>query len=166
MKTAKTPVKRAKNSAPPAKTKRPGKGGTIPPDGVPFSKKNQPSGEAKSLGWMKKKKGQELAQAIMELAFKGMKNDALKKAAAEYYGVKPEDITVEMMMVFRQAEKAIQKSDTNAFNAVMNRAHGLPKQVQVTADLKRNEDLDLTQFTDDELRQLVELQRKAGISKA
>ena len=99
-----------------------------PANGVKFSKDNQPSGEAKSAGKIKKKKGMELAKAVLELSFKGMKNSALKKAAAEYYGIDESEITVEMMLLFRQAEKAIQKADTFAFNAVMDRAHGKPKQ--------------------------------------
>lgn len=99
-----------------------------PANGVKFSKENQPSGEAKSAGKMKKKKGMELAKAVLDLSFKGMKNSELKKAAAEYYGIDESEITVEMMLLFRQAEKAIQKADTHAFVALMDRAHGKPKQ--------------------------------------
>lgn len=127
-KSTKQPQKKA-DPAPPKKVKG-GKGMMGPDTGKKFSRKYQPSPEAKRLGHLKKKKGHELAQAIMDLAFKGMKNSELKKAASEYYGVPEKDITVEMMMLFRQVEKSIQKADTNAFNAVMNRAHGLPKQKQ------------------------------------
>lgn len=100
-------------------------------DGVPFGVQKQPSPEAKRAGWLKKKKGQELAKAILELSFKGMKDSQLKKAASEYFGVNQKDLTVEMMLIFRQAEKAIQKADTNAFVAVMDRAHGKPKQESI-----------------------------------
>jgi hypothetical protein len=99
-----------------------------PANGKKFSKDNQPLPEAKSAGKMKKKKGMELAKAVLDLTFKGMKDSALKKAAAEYYGIDESEITVEMMLLFRQAEKAIQKADTLAFNAIMDRAHGKPKQ--------------------------------------
>ena len=115
--------------------KRPGKGGVIPPDPPkPFSTKNQPSSEAKKAGWAKKKRAMELAKAVLDLQFKGMKNGELKKMAAEYFGVQSKDITVEMMLLFRQAEKAIQKADTHAFNAIMDRAFGKPKEkVEVDA---------------------------------
>lgn len=96
--------------------------------GVPFGKKPQPSREAKRNGWAKKKRAQELAKAVLDLAFKGMEDSNLKSKAAEYFGVPEKKITVEMMMLFRQAEKAIQKADTPAFKAVMERAHGMPKQ--------------------------------------
>lgn len=98
------------------------------PVGVEFNSERQPTPEAKSLGWKKKRQGRELAKAVLELAFKGMKNSELKKAAAEYFSIAEHEITVEMMLLFRQAEKAIQKADTAAFRAVMERAHGLPKQ--------------------------------------
>lgn len=126
-KNIKTTAKRAK---------RPGNGGVPPPDnGKKFSKNYQPPPENKAAGKWRKKQGQELAKAILDLAFKGMKNSELKKAAAEYYGVDEKEITVEMMMVFRQAEKAIQKADTPAFNAVMDRAHGKPAQrTEVTGE--------------------------------
>lgn len=121
---------KTKTSVKPAK--RPGKGGTVLPDTPkPFTKENQPPPEAKKEGWAKKKRGQELAKAVLELAFKGMGNSELKNKAAEYFGVTPDQITVEMMMLFRQAELAIQKADTQAFNAVMDRAFGKPKQESV-----------------------------------
>jgi len=106
-------------------------------DGVPFGKagqagndrtQKQPSKEAKKNGWLKKKKGLELVQAVFELSFIGMKDSQLKKAAAEYFGLPQKEISAEMMLVFRQVEKAIQKADTHAFNAVMDRAYGKPKQ--------------------------------------
>lgn len=134
------------------KPRKPGKGGIYPPEnGKKFSKEYQPPGEAKAAGIWKKKKGQELAKAVLELAFQGMKNSELKKAAAEYYGVEEKEITVEMMLVFRQAEKAIQKADTQAFTAVMDRAHGKPAQrTELTG--KDGEKL-FSKMTDEELEQ-------------
>lgn len=96
--------------------------------GVPFTKENQPSPEAKSMGWLKKNKGPELVKAIFDLAFQGNKRNRLKKAAAQYYGLDEKEVAVEMMLVFRQIEKAIQKSNTQAFTAVMDRAYGKPKE--------------------------------------
>jgi hypothetical protein len=96
--------------------------------GVPFSKENQPSIEAKKEGWAKKKKAFELVQAVLDLSFKGKKGSAIKKMASDYFGISEEDITMEVMLVFRQVEKAIQKSDTKAFTAIMDRAFGKPKE--------------------------------------
>lgn len=97
-------------------------------DGVPFSKENQPSPESKKAGWAKKKSGQELAKAILELKFYGKTKSQIGKQAAEYFGVPEEEITIEQIMIFRQAEKAIQEGDTQAFKVVLDRAHGAPKQ--------------------------------------
>lgn len=97
-------------------------------DGIPFSAENQPSPDAKKAGWAKKLRGQELAKAVLELAFKGKANAETKKEAAEYYGIDTSEITVEMMLLFRQAEKAIDSSDTQAFNSIMDRAFGKPKE--------------------------------------
>lgn len=93
-----------------------------------FSADNQPSGKAKSEGKAAAKRGRELTKALLELTFTGAKDSPLKKAIAEYFGVPAEDLTIEMMMNMRQMEKAIQKADTFAYNAVMARAFGMPKQ--------------------------------------
>jgi len=45
-----------------------------------------------------------------------------------------------MMLMFRQAEKAVQKGDTRAFDAVMDRAFGKPKQ-DVNATVKADVNL-------------------------
>jgi hypothetical protein len=109
--------------------KRPGKGGIIPPDPKkPFSKKYQPSPEAKKAGWAKKKRAQELVKAVLDLQFKGKAGSRVRKEAADYFGIAASEITVETMLVFRQAQRAIEKSDTPAFNAVMDRAFGKPKE--------------------------------------
>jgi hypothetical protein len=99
-----------------------------PPDSAKFTSTNQPSGEAKKNGRLKNKTGIELARAILQLSFEGAKDSPLKKAAAEYFKISEQEITVEMMLMFRQAEKAVQKGDTRAFEAVMDRAFGKPKQ--------------------------------------
>jgi hypothetical protein len=109
--------------------KKPGRGGNILPDAPkPFSKKYQPTPEAKKAGWAKKKRGYELVRAVLELSFKGMKGSEIKQKASEYFGVPQKNLTVEMLLHFRQAEKAIQKADTQAYNAVMDRAFGKPKE--------------------------------------
>jgi hypothetical protein len=99
-----------------------------PPKDKQFSSTRQPTPQAKSNGLLKKKTGVELARAILQLSFEGAKDSPLKKAAADYFKISEQEITVEMMLMFRQAEKAVQKGDTRAFEAVMDRAFGKPKQ--------------------------------------
>lgn len=134
-------------------------------DGVPFSKENQPSPEAKSKGWDRKRVGKELAAQILSLKFKGANNSPLLKNIASYFGVKEKDITVEMMMMFRQAEKAISKSDTFAFNAFMDRAHGKAK-MDITTNGKDintppppGSNIDYTQLPDEVLEAIVKARK-------
>lgn len=109
--------------------KRPGRNGNVPPDTPkPFTSDNQPTPEAKREGWLKKKRAQELVKAVLELNFQGGKGAALKKEAAEYFGIDAKEITIEMMLLYKQTKKAIDDSDTQAFNAVMDRAFGKPKE--------------------------------------
>lgn len=111
---------------------RPKKGGPgknpVPTNGKKFSKTYQPGSEAVKAGIWRKKRGMELAKAILELNFKGAENSDLLRRASDYFKIPQKDITVEMMLLFRQAEKAIQKADTQAFNAVMDRTFGKPKE--------------------------------------
>lgn len=90
--------------------------------------KDQPSPESKKAGWAKRKLAIGIAKALMERGFVGEAGGKLKAAAARYLDLPEEEVTVELMLHFRQIEKAIKKSDTQAYNAFMNRAYGLPKQ--------------------------------------
>lgn len=109
--------------------KRAGRNGNVPPDAPkPFSKENQPSAEAKRKGWAKKRVGRDLAKAILELGFHGGLESKMADSISEYFGVEKSELTIEMVALFRQAQKAIQKADTFAFNAIMDRAHGRPTQ--------------------------------------
>lgn len=97
--------------------------------GIPFGHgQPQPSNEAKKAGWDKRKKGKMMIQAFLELPFKGAKDKALIKDMCEYFGFDAENITNEVMLVMRQIEKAIKKNDTVAFQAIMDRVYGRPKQ--------------------------------------
>jgi hypothetical protein len=93
-----------------------------------FAKDNQPPPENKAAGQLKAKQGQALALAILKMKYKGPKGGELGKLMAEYFDVPESEITVEMMMDFRQIEKAIAKNDTNAWSAMKSRAFGQPKQ--------------------------------------
>lgn len=100
-----------------------------------FSETNQPTGVVKSIGWAKRRTGLELVKYALETNFKGKAGSELKKASAQYFGISEDDITVEMMLIFRQIEKAISESDTPAFKAVMERAFGMPKQQIESANI-------------------------------
>ncbi len=128
---AKTVIKPSKKVSP--------RSGLPAPNGPKYSKENQPSPEAKKAGWAKKRAGKLLSQFILEQGYKGLKDSALRKGMAEYFNVPEDKITVEMMMTFRQIEKAITKADTEAFKAIMDRAHGKPVQENIvrTDDLTK-----------------------------
>jgi hypothetical protein len=96
--------------------------------GVPFTADNQPPADVKKGGWARKNLLKNLAKAMLEQDFVGAEGSQLKAAAAQYMGLPVEEITNELMMHFRQLEKAIQKADTGAYNAFMDRAYGKPKQ--------------------------------------
>ena len=89
---------------------------------------NQPDPEAKRRGHLKKKMGRELLKTILAMDFKGM-GPEFKIKLGEYYGLDPEEITNEGALVLSQLITAIQKGDTFAFNAIMDRAYGKPKEL-------------------------------------
>ena len=93
-----------------------------------FSDTVQPSSESKKSGWARRKHGAELVRLILDRKYIGKQDGVLRKAVAEYFQVDEKEITVEQIMIFRQAEKAIAESDTAAFKAVIERAFGAPKQ--------------------------------------
>jgi ribosomal 50S subunit-associated protein YjgA (DUF615 family) len=95
-----------------------------PENGKKFSKDYQPSGENKSKGKAKSR----LLKDLLEMAFVGAKGAKLRKAAAAYMNLPEETITLEDMMHYRQIEKAISKSNTFAYQAVLDRAYGKPVQ--------------------------------------
>lgn len=88
-----------------------------------FTSKNQPDPELKSKGWKKKMLLKDIAEQIV----KGGAVDDLKPIA-DYLGVSQENIDVETLMHLSQISKAIQKKDTQAYNAVLDRLKGKPMQ--------------------------------------
>ena len=105
------------------RTGKVGKGN--PPKDKQFSKENQPSGEAKSKGWKKKRELKDLANALIT-------GDAKKNAAAtaQLVGIdlSDQEYTIEVIMTLKQIEKALEVGDTKAYNAAMDRMQGKPKQ--------------------------------------
>ncbi len=93
-----------------------------------FTKKRQPSPKKKKAGWLKKK----ALTDLLELGVKGKDEGSsqIRKVIASYLGCKESDIskdlTLEVAMHLRQIDKAIKKGDTQAYIAVLDRAHGKP----------------------------------------
>lgn len=91
-----------------------------------FTSENQPSPEAKSAG----KRRAKTLKELLAVSVKG--NDKSSKVVrgmiATYLGCDPDevsdDMTLEIAMHLRQIDKAIKKGDTQAYNSVMDRAHG------------------------------------------
>lgn len=92
-----------------------------------FTADNQPDPEAKRRGLMKRMTGRKLIQAILEQEFIGEQPD-FRKRVADYFKLDVEDVTNEMMLLFCQIIKAAEKADTQAFEAIMSRAYGKPKE--------------------------------------
>jgi hypothetical protein len=110
-------------------SKSPGKGGIVPPGGAGFDVSGQPSPESKKLGWAKRKSGRDLIQAFMESRFIGTtpKMKSKVRQFAEAYGLAIEDVSVELMAIYAQVEKAVNSGDSYAFKILMDRLHGYPK---------------------------------------
>ena len=55
-------------------------------------------------------------------------NDQMLKMIQNAFGIKGENITLKEAMIYAQALKAISDKDTQAFNALVDRVEGKPKQ--------------------------------------
>jgi hypothetical protein len=102
--------------------------------GEKFTKKRQPSPEAKKEGWAKRKRGTELVRLILEMKFIGAKDHPLRQAVADFFGVKENDITNEQILHFRQIQKAVLEGDTTAYKAIIERGYGQPTQTVETTE--------------------------------
>lgn len=127
---------------------------------VKFSKTNQPKPKAKSLGWDKKRKGQELVRAILALKFKGKKDSEISKQVAEMFNVPVGSLTVEMMGNFRQAEKMITQADTLAYKA-LREAAGLTNKTEIelsgSIETSDRDKAALRALDDDQLLRMLEI---------
>lgn len=99
--------------------------GSVPPIEHRFTSEKQPSPE-------NKKKGQKQYWALRRLLelstgqkFTGSTKE-YRKATADYFNIPEDEVTISMIMDFRQIEKSIKKADTTAYKAVKDRAFGKP----------------------------------------
>lgn len=133
--------------------KRPAKPFQGAKDGKPFTKETQPSPQAKSAGWQKKRTLKQLL--AMELRGTDKSAQLVRSFVSKYLGIKENEvgneITLEIAMHLRQIEKAITKGDTRAYEAVNERAYG--KKIQADISI---ENINLDDFTVEELRMIEE----------
>lgn len=107
------------------------------------------------MGWAKKKLLKELLNISTGNKIGSGSND-YRKLASDFFGIKEEDVTIRMVMDFRQIEKAILKGDTQAYNAIMDRSYGKPVQAIAQTDSEGNDiDADLSKLSDDDLRRII-----------
>ena len=78
-------------------------------------RKGRAGGIASGKARLRKKRGRELMQAILQLK---EIDPRIVEELATAWGIDPKDVTKEVAMNVRQVDKAIKRADTNAFKAV------------------------------------------------
>ena len=135
-------------------------------DGKPFTSDQSHLTEAKKKAWAKKKLLKDLL-GIVTSGKLGNSTQDYRKLASDFFGIKEDKVDVKMIMDFRQIEKAILKGDTLAYQAVMDRAYGKPKQVSEISGIDgkpiQTASVDLSKLSDEELRAIAEMQHKIGV---
>ena len=93
--------------------------------GKKFTSDRQPSPEAKSEGWKKRRLLRDLADALIE----GEQLKELKELANNLgMPLENDEVTLEVAMSLKQVQKALLRGDTKAYNAVLDRLKGKPAQ--------------------------------------
>jgi len=101
-------------------------------DGIPFGDPRNPvpSVAAQNAGKLRKKTGVELGKLLLQTIMGGQEfSGEVRKLAANHFGISEDDVTFEIGMHYKQIEAALKEGNTFAYNAFMNRALGMPKQV-------------------------------------
>jgi hypothetical protein len=109
--------------------KRDNKGRFIPgakanPSGI-FTPENQPSGDAKSIGRLKKKASREILVELLSAKVDFEDNSAVKAELITIFGKKlVKNASAYELMAMRQMVKALKANDTQAFMALSNQTFG------------------------------------------
>jgi hypothetical protein len=118
-------------------------------DGKHFSKDYQPSNAVKQAGWDRKKFTRQVLKEMLDMKYKFSAKSPIKKSLVAAYGEQVLDMTVGQLMGLQQMEKAIKKSDSIAFTAMINQALGMPKQETEITERKivvtRKKDIELNE---------------------
>jgi hypothetical protein len=100
-----------------------------PPLKSRFTSSNQPSRESKRQGQLKGHRGAELVRALLDVRPSKLgtsKHRVLCRQAAAFFGMHEKDVTYEVMMFYKVAERVFKSGDVVAFNALMDRGYGKP----------------------------------------
>ena len=127
--------------------------------GPAFSSTYQPTPEAKSKGQQKKKLLKDILSAALDPNGEHAK---MIVACAAYMEKEPTEITLADLMHFRIAQKAVQKQDVFAYQAVMDRAFGKPENKTTLANDENNP---ITPLSSDQVNNLLSEIRKANENK-
>lgn len=106
-----------------------------PNTGRKYSAEHQPTPEQKSAGHQKKKLLKDILNAALDP--NGVHADMIAKCA-EYLGKDIGDVSLAELMHYRIAQKAIQKQDVFAYQAVMDRGFGKPENKTTLANDENN----------------------------
>ncbi|HYH14142.1 MAG TPA: hypothetical protein VD794_02915 [Flavisolibacter sp.] len=107
----------------------------------PFTSDNQPSGEAKSKGWDKRRFNRDILQNMLGLNIEDLPLDSFRDELIEKYGEGVKEMSIGQLMSMVQLKKAVKKGDTGAYYNVLNQAFGYPKEskdVNLTTDFEIN----------------------------
>lgn len=97
-------------------------------DGVPFSADNQPSAQLKSNGHKRNRFLKDLLAVAVSKEIGTEEEKEYLRLASVYFQIPEDEIELQQLLHFRQIQRALTKSDTYAYTAVMDRAFGKPKQ--------------------------------------
>lgn len=121
------------NNKPDKQTTKPkiegGKGKMNPSTGKKFSKDYQPDPKKISEGVKRHFALRDMLNLVTGQKFDGS-TKVYRDLCAAYLGIDKKDVTVRMIMDFRQIEKAILKGDTLAYKVIMDRSFGKPREEQ------------------------------------
>lgn len=135
--------------------RRIGKG--VPPPGKKFSRDNQPSAQAKKDGWERRKKGMALVRTILSLTMTGETSKTIRRRCADFFGIPEQDLTVEDLLHFKQAERAIKSGDTNAYKALLDKSGNFKTELSLSGEVNQNVKMTLDQLPTEQLERMLEI---------